>query len=502
MNDPIPSVAGARVASGVARRRPAARCAASGHKARGYIFVLLICLAGCAVGPDYVRPSAPIPEAFKELQGWAIAQPSDDTLRGSWWEVFGDPQLSALAEQIDGGNFDLAAAEARFRQAEALIGSARSRYFPTVTIGVTAARARQSGNLTSDRPSSGGAFSNYSLPLEIAWEADLWGRTRRSVESSTATAEATRADLASARLSLQTDLATDYFQLRALDAERDIVNATVAAYDTSLTLTQNRYRAGVAARADVAQAVTQLESTKALAVDLSVQRAQLEHAIAVLVGIPPAMLTIAPTPLTGTPPVVPVTVPSQLLERRPDIAAAARRVASANAEIGVARAAYYPAVTLSTSGGFESAHVSDWFTWPSRFWSVGPGISETVYDGGLRKAQNENARAVYDETVATYRNSVLTAFQEVEDNLAALRLLEQEAQVQDLAVKAGRESVTLTTNQYKGGTVSYLAVVVSQTLALSNERTAVDILNRRMLASVRLIKALGGGWNEDEMVRE
>jgi NodT family efflux transporter outer membrane factor (OMF) lipoprotein len=365
-------------------------------------------LAGCAVGPDYVRPDAPMADTFKEAGEWKVAEPSDTVLRGAWWEMFGDPQLNELAAQIDAGNFDLAAADARFRQAQALVGAARASYFPKVTIGIAAARARNSENLGGSRNVTGGSFSNYTLPLEIAWELDLWGRIRRTVESSRATAEATRADLASTRLSLQTALASNYFELRALDAERAILDATVAAYDRSLTLTQNRYEAGVVARADVAQAVTQVESTRAQSIDVAAQRAQLEHAIAVLVGIPPAYFSIPPAPLDGTPPTVPLALPSLLLERRPDIAAAARRVAAANAEIGVAYAAYYPAITLSAAGGFESSQFSSWFDWPSRFWSVGPAVSQTVYDGGLRKAQAENARAVYDETVANYRASVLT----------------------------------------------------------------------------------------------
>lgn len=464
-------------------------------RAAGGFLVAIVLLAGCAVGPDYQRPEAPAAPAFKELEGWKPAAPADATSRGSWWARYGDPQLNELEARVDVSNQNLLAAEAQFQQARALVGSAKAAWYPTAAIGASLSRTHQSGNLFGNLGGSGSNVSDYAMPLSIAWEIDLWGRIRRNVEASEATAQALAADVESARLSLQAELAADYFQLRTLDAERAIFDASIAAFERSLQLTENRYAGGIAARGDVAQARTQLESTRAQAIDLGVQRAALEHAIAVLVGEPPASFWLPPQPLDGEPPAVPVGVPSALLERRPDVAAAERQVASANAAIGVAVAAYYPTLTLSASGGFESSHIADWFTWPSRFWSVGPAISETVFDGGLRAAQTAAARAQYDATVAAYRQSVLTAFLQVEDSLAALRILADEARVAAAAVAAARESVALATNRYKEGAASYLDVVVTQAAALNNERAAVDVQGRRMAASVQLIAALGGGWD-------
>jgi len=333
------------------------------------------------------------------------------------------------------------------------------------------------------------------LGLDFSWELDLWGRIRRTVESNQASAQASAGDLESARLSFQAELAQDYFQLRTVDAQKQLLDATVAAFEQSLELTKNQYASGVASEADVVQAETQLKTTQAQAIDVGVQRAQLEHAIALLIGKPASNFSLPAAPLTATPPPIPIGVPSELLERRPDIAAAERRVAAANAEIGVALAAFYPTLTLSATSGFESSSLSQWFTAPSRFWSVGPSISQTVFDGGLRRAQTDFARAGYDASVGTYRQTVLTAFQAVEDNLAALRILEQEAQVQDEAVQGAQKSVTLTTNQYKAGTVSYFNVITAQTIALTDETTAVQIRGRRMSAAVLLIQAVGGGWN-------
>ena len=338
-------------------------------------------------------------------------------------------------------------------------------------------------------------MTDYSFPLQASWELDLWGRIRRTVESQQASAEASQADLESTRLSAQVALAQSYFALRVLNAQRQLLDATVADYQKSLELTQNRYAGGVASRADVIQADTQLKTAQAQAIDIGVQRAQLEHAIATLTGTPPSDFSLSVAPFTTAPSAIPVRVPSELLERRPDIAAAERQVAAANAQIGVAVAAYFPTITLSGSAGFLSTSLSDLFSWPSRVWAVGAAIAETVFEGGLRRAQTNEARAAYDASVAAYRQVVLTAFQAVEDNLAALRILEEEAQVQDEAVKAAEQSVTLTTNQYKAGTVSYLNVIVTQTTALATQRTAVDILGRRMGATVLLIEALGGGWN-------
>jgi len=457
-------------------------------------------LTACTVGPNYVRPATEIPGAYKEMEGWKVAQPGDHLTRGAWWEIFNDPELNALEEQVNISNQTLKMAEAQFRQARALVIVARAAYFPTATVGASFTRSRVSPNAPSvalvagTTGTSSPPYSDYLLGADVSWELDLWGRVRRNVESSKATAQATEADLESTRLLIQAELGQDYFQLHTFDAQKQLLDATVIAFQKFLELTKNQYASGVASRADVLSAETQLKTTQAQAIDVGVQRAQVEHAIALLVGKPASLFSIPVGPLTTVPPAVPVGVPSEILERRPDIAGTERRVAAANAQIGVAVAAYYPTVTLSASGGFESTSLSKWLMWPSRFWSVGPGISETVYDGGLRRGQTAAARAAYDGTVASYRQTVLTGFQEVEDNLAALRILEEEAKVQDEAVKAAQQSVDFTTNQYKAGTVSYLNVLVAQTIALNNEITALGIASRRMTASVLLVKALGGGW--------
>jgi NodT family efflux transporter outer membrane factor (OMF) lipoprotein len=452
---------------------------------------VLILLTACAVGPNYVRPATEIPGAYKETEGWQVAQPGDHLIRGAWWEIFIDPELNALEEQVNISNQSLKLAEAQFRQARALVQAARAAYFPTVTVGASPTRSSRTGTTGV----SSTATSNYMLVADASWEPDLWGRVRRSVEASKANAQATGADLESTRLLVQAELAQDYFLLRVLDGQRQLLDETVAAFQKTLELTKNRYASGVASRADVLQAETQLKTTQAQAIDVGVQRAQLEHAIAVLVGRPASLFSIPVAPLATIPPAVPVGVPSGLLERRPDIAGAERRVAAANAQIGVAVAAYYPTVTLSASGGFESSSLSKWLTWPSRFWSVGPGVSETVFDGGLRRAQTAAAQAAYEGTIASYRQTVLTGFQEVEDNLAALRILEEEAEVQEEAVSAARQALAVAINQYKAGTVNYLTVIVVQAAALNIETNALGILGRRMTASVLLIKALGGGWD-------
>ncbi len=342
-------------------------------------------------------------------------------------------------------------------------------------------------------------MNDYSLPINASWEPDVWGRIRRTVESQQATAQASAADLEAARLSARATLAQDYFLLRAQDAQQQLLTATVADFEKSLQLTRNQYEAGVVSRADVLQAETQLETTRAQAIDVGIQRAQLEHAIALLIGRAPATFSLPAAPLAATPPGVPLGVPSELLERRPDIAAAERAAAAANAQIGVAEAAYFPTITLSAEGGFESSSAAKWLTWPMRFWSVGGTVSETVYDAGLRRARTEQARAAHEASVATYRQTVLAAFQAVEDNLAALRILEEEARVQDGAVKLAQQSVAVITNQYKAGTVTYLNVITAQTTALTNERAAIGILASRMTDSVLLIEALGGGWSAADL---
>ena len=463
----------------------------------------LALLAACTVGPNYVRPTADTPAAFKEMEGWKTAQPRDQELRGKWWETFNDPLLDNLEEQISISNQNLVQAAAQFRQARALVQSARAGFLPTVSGSASFTRGQSSSSIGSQNQtfvqSSRSPSTNYSLSLDAVWEADLWGRVRRTVESNEAGAQASAADLEALRLSIQAELAQNYFQLRALDAQKQLFDDTIAAYQRSLTLTQNQYTAGIVAKVDVIQAQTQLKTTQAQALDVGVQRAQLEHAIALLIGKPASTYSLALAPLTASPPALPVGIPSSLLERRPDIAAAERRMAAANAQIGVAEAAYYPSLTLSASGGFQSSSFSNWLTAPSRFWSLGPALAQTLFDGGLRRAQTDQAIAAYDANVAGYRQTVLTGFKEVEDNLVALRILEEEAAIQDEAVQNARQSVALTTNQYKAGIVSYLNVVTVQATALVNERTAVDVLNRRLAASVLLIKALGGGWHASDL---
>jgi NodT family efflux transporter outer membrane factor (OMF) lipoprotein len=474
--------------------------------ARGFIRIIIISgftlLIACKVGPDYVRPKAVTPGAYKEMAGWKVAQPQDEVPHGAWWKLFHDPQLNAFEEQVNISNQNVLAAEAQFRQALALIQVARASYFPTLTAGASYTRSL----LSSNGPAGGTAassphpFSDLVLPFDFSWELDIWGRVRRTVEANRASAQASAADLEGMRLSSQGTLAQTYFQLHALDSEKQLLEATVIAYQKDLDLTKNRYASGVASREDVLLAETQLKTTQAQAIDVGVQRAQMEHAIALLVGKPPSDFSISIEPLVAVPPSIPVGVPSELLERRPDIAAAERSVAAANAQIGVAVAAFYPTVTLNASGGLEAKNFSNWFAWPSRFWSVGPAITETVFEGGLRRAVTDQARAVYDQNVANYRQTVLTGFQGVEDNLAALRILEQEAQVQEEAVKAAAQSLTVTTNQYKAGIVSYLNVIVAQAILLNNEQTAISILGRRMVASVLLIEALGGGWDASALL--
>lgn len=462
-------------------------------------------LAACSVGPDYVRPQMDTgPAVFKEGQHWKPAQPRDLMADGKWWEMFGDPQLNALADQVDISNQNLALAEANFRSAVALVQSSRSAYAPTLSASAGASRGRSgsagsssgtsSGTSTSSS-SSGSVRNAYTFSLTASWEADIWGKVRRDVESSQASAQASAADLAAARLSAQAQLAQNYLQLRVLDAQQQLLEDTVQAYQRSLQVTQNQYAAGLVAKSDVIQAQTQLKSAQASALDNGVTRAQVEHAIALLVGKTPAQFSLPRAPLTAVAPPVPQGVPSMLLERRPDVAAAERRVASANAKIGVAKAAYFPSLTLSASGGYQSSTFADWFTLPGRVWSLGPQLAQTIFDGGARAAATDQAIATYDGTVATYKQTVLTAFQEVEDNLAALRILEQEAAVQGEALQAARQAVTLVTNQYKAGTVSYVNVITAQATALSAELTSLSILNRRMAASVLLAKALGGGWD-------
>lgn len=457
----------------------------------GLLAAAVLALAGCMAGPDYVRPTAPAPTVFKEAQGWKVAQPRDAAPRGNWWEVFGDADLDALEAGVDVSNQTILAAAAAVRQAQAALQAARAGLFPGVSASAAAGR--------SGRSAGAGASNAYNAAIDLSWEVDLWGKVRRSVEASDATAQASAADLAAATLSARALLAQTYLSLRVQDAQIQLLRDTVAAYQKSLLLTTNQYASGTVARGDVAQAEAQLKSTQAQLLDAAIARAQLEHAVAVLAGRAPSELTIAPRPFAAVFPAIPVAVPSELLERRPDIAAAERSAASANAQIGVAQAAFYPSLSLSAAGGLQSSALGDLVSLPSRYWALGAGLAQTVFDAGLRSAQKAQAVAAYDAAVANYRSTVLNAFQDVEDNLVALSILEQEAAVQDEAVAAARQSVAIVTNQYRAGIANYIAVVVLQAGALSNERTALGILGRRLTASVGLIKALGGGWSAESL---
>jgi len=443
--------------------------------------VLALLVAGCAIGPNYSKPDVETPPSYKEAGEWIVAQPGDAQPKGKWWGAFNDPVLDTLVSQVEVSNQSLKAAEARYREARAVVASARSGLFPTITDNASATRAR-------------GVPNRFSVSLGANWEIDVWGRIRRLIEAARAGEEASAADLEAARLSLQAELATSYFQLRVTDALIDLMADTVAAFQRSYDMTQNRYRAGVAARVDVVQAETQLLSAQAQAIDLKSTRAQLEHSIAILIGRAPASFELGPTKFQVRIPEVPPGLPSTLLERRPDIAGAERRMAAANARIGVAEAAYFPALSLSGSAGFASSSLSHLFSAPNRFWSIGAGLAGTLLDFGARGAAVDTARAQYDEAVANYRSTVLGAFQEVEDNLAAVHWLAEESKVQQEAARAARESVVLTVNQYKAGTVSFLNVVQVQATQLNEERTTVTLLGRRLAATVALIRAIGGTW--------
>jgi NodT family efflux transporter outer membrane factor (OMF) lipoprotein len=457
--------------------------------------LLLLLLSGCAVGPDYKRPDAPISAEFKEANdAWKQAQPRDEIARGTWWEIFGDPLLNELVAKVDVSNQSLAASEAQFRQAQAAINAARAPFFPTLDGNASITRSRSPTGVVGGT-TAGRIITQRSAGVTANWELDLWGRIRRGIESAEASAGASAGDLASARLSLQAQLVTNYFALRLLDVQKQLLDDTVAAFRKSLELTNNRYNVGVAAKADVVQADAQLKSTLAQGVDLGVQRAQLEHAIAVLTGVAPSQLAIAPQPTYNAElPMIPPALPSALLERRPDVAAAERRMAAANAQVGVSKAAWFPQLTLGASYGFRGADAATLFTAPSHFWSFGPALAMSLFDAGLRRAQTAQAMAAYDATVANYRQTALTALADVEDNLAALRVLEEEAKLEQDAVDAARQSLELTVNQYKAGTVSFLNVVTVQAQLLAEERNAVNLVNRRLAATVALVRALGGGW--------
>lgn len=466
---------------------------------------LAVALVGCAVGPDYQRPDAASAAQFKHVEGWKAAAPADTLARGAWWELYNDPVLNDLQQRLERSNQTLAQSVAQYRQAQALARGASASFFPSVNANASKTRSGQGGGSSTVRLSDGstvnsgggsGAISNsYSATLGVSWELDLWGKLRRQLEADDASLQASTADLAAVRLSQQSQLAQSYLQLRVLDAQKRLLDATVEAYKRALKLTENQFRAGIVTRADVAQATTQLRSTEAQAIDLKYQRAQLENAIAVLIGEPPSAFSLAEVEGIPSLPAVPALVPSQLLERRPDVASAERKVMAANAQIGVAKAAYYPSLNLTASGGYRTSSLHDWITTPNRFWSIGPEFALNLFDGGRIRSQVEQAEASYDQTVATYRQTVLTSFREVEDYLVQLAVLEEESGVQQQALDAAREALRLVSNQYKAGTQDYSSVVSSQATALSNERSVLTLTGSRLTASVQLIAAMGGGWD-------
>ena len=462
--------------------------------------VAVLQLSGCVVGPNYRTPVAETPQAYKEVGNWKPAQPNDQNLGGAWWTIFQDPQLDKLELQVNISNQNLKAAEAQYQQARAVLRYSRADYYPTVTAGPSATRTRVSANRPPPSSIFNGITENdFVLPFDFSYQVDVWGRVRRTVESNREQAQASAADLATVNLSLHADLAIDYFQARTLDAQEQLLNSTVTEYEQALELTLNRFHGGIASEVEVEQAKTQLETVRAQAVDVGVLRAQFEHAVAILIGKPPADFSLPPLPLTAPPPHVPLSVPSELLERRPDIAAAERRVAAANAQIGVAKSAYYPTISLGATGGFESNSITTLLQGPSGLWSFGLSAAMTVFDVGRRRALTDQARAAYDFQVASYRESVLAGFQQVEDNLAAVRILEREAKVQDEAVAAAQRSLDLSVTRYRGGVTSYLEVTIAQSAALSDQVTAVNILGRRMANTVLLIQALGGGWDRSSL---
>jgi NodT family efflux transporter outer membrane factor (OMF) lipoprotein len=453
--------------------------------------VLCAGLAACAVGPDYVRPALDMPAAYKETGPWKTAEPRPAASGEPWWKAYGDTTLDGLMQDAERANQDLRVAEAQYRQARAAADLARAGLFPELGVSASATRAR----VDAPTVATGNAFS---AALDASWEPDLWGGVRRAVEAGEATAQASDYDLAGAHLSIQTSLAQDYFQLRMTDRLRDLYAATTAAYTKALALTRAQYGAGVALRSDVALAESQLTTAQAQAVDLDASRAQLEHAIAILTGRAPSQFSLpAPDPQHSFDvalPATPAGMPSELLEHRPDIAAAERRAAAANAQIGVARAAYFPSLTLTASGGGASAALGTLFDAPSRVWSIGAALAETIFDGGARGARDAEAVAAWDAAAATYKQTVLSGFQQVEDDLATLRILDQEAQYQEQAVRASQLAESLALTQYRAGTASYLGVVTAQALSLTNQRAAVQLRGRQLAASVGLIAATGGGW--------
>ena len=454
-------------------------------------------LSACAIGPDYQRPESAAAEDYKEAAGWTRANPSDALARGAWWELYGDAQLNGLVEKLNSSNQTVAQSEAQFRQAQALVRSARGAFLPSADLSVGKTRSSQgtgssNSSLTS---SSSGIRDTLNAQVGVSWEADVWGKLRRGLEANEASAEASLADLAAMRLSQQSELVQNYLQLRVIDEQKRLLQATVEAYQRSLKMSENQYKAGISGKDAVAQAQTQLRNTQASLIDLIWQRAQFENAIAVLTGQAPSGFRLAETTTVPALPQIPLSLPSQLLERRPDIASAERSIIAANANIGVAKAAYYPDFSLSLQGGYSSSQYQDWISVPNRFWSVGPKVSLPLFDGGQRSAEVDRNEALYDQTVAKYRQTVLDGLREVENYLVQLKVLGDEAVVQEQALESARESLRLTSNQYKAGLIAYLDVVVVQATALNTERNVLNLRQSRLIASVKLIAALGGGWD-------
>ena len=477
--------------------------------------MILLLMMGCTVGPRYVRPPVETPTAYKEIpqaaamesESWQASQPKDATNRGKWWKVFNNPQLDELEEKASSSNQEIVGAINNFVAARAMVREARAQYFPTLTSNPSITNARPSpaqfGGVRAG--SSMGvslsvrSYTSYSLPFDASWEPDFWGRLRNGVRTNVYAAQASAADLENVRLSVQAELAADYYELRAQDSLKEVLDATVNADQDALNHTRAQYKAGLGSEEAVAQAEAQLKAAQAQDTNLGILRAQYEHAIAVLAGQPPSTFSLPAQSHPTNPPPIPVGVPSELLERRPDIAAAERSMAQANAQIGVAKTAYFPAILLSATGGFGNSSASNWFTWPSRFWSAGPSLAETIFDAGLRRATMEQYRASYEATVANYRQTVLTAFQQVEDNLASLRILSQDIEQQEAAVEAAARSLQEATVRYKAGLDPYLNVISAQTILLNDQQTAVNFRMQQMVASVQLIKALGGGWDSAQL---
>lgn len=443
-----------------------------------------VVLSGCVLGPDYQRPDSSVPLEFRHTPGWKVAQPAELSSAVAWWSLYQDATLADLLKQLEASNQNLRAAEAAWREARALVGGSRSALYPQATGQVGTSRT---GN-------DQGVNKSNEVALGLSWQLDIWGQVRRQVEASEANAQASAAEWAGVRLSQQSELVQNYLQLRVIDEQMRLLDATVKAYQRSLQLTENRYKAGVVTRADVSQALTQLKNTQAQRLDLDWQRARYEHAIALLVGSTPNAVQVASVETLPQLPVLPIDVPSALLERRPDIAVAERQVMAANAEIGVAETAYFPDLTLSASGGYRGSNLADWISMPNRFWSIGPQFAMTLFDAGLRRSKVEQAEARYDQQVARYRQTTLQAIGEVEDALVQLNVLAEEIVVQREALAASQDTLRLTENQYQAGMVDYLAVTSAQTIALNSERTLLNLLGTQLTASVQLISALGGGW--------